>query len=471
MPKKVELGIEGGMSNNLLAQLQDLLYTHLDNRAEAIWELLIALSGNEHAASPVELSLHPLFQRQHSSVYAAIHAFVGNEGVLRKAAGLVAPRPQQRTYWRMSVDATAHPRPYARTLPERQYVHAPTPTPGQKPVTVGHAYSSVMLLPERTREEPPWVIPLDVRRVRPDENVEMIGAEMLCALLQDEDMPWHGELTAIAGDVKYSQRGCLLRLTSCSNAVPVVRVRSNRVFYRKYVPPADAPPRPGHPRWYGERFALNDPATWPTPDALFSWEIPSTRGEVFTVTVHVWQEMLMRGRREEAMHTRPFTLLRVEIRNASGRKVHRRPMWLILFGPRRQELTPKDAVETYFQRFDHEHFLRFGKQRLLLTKTQTPDADREAAWWRLAFLAYLLLWAARPLAQAQWRPWERRLPAARRPHLSPTQVQRDFSRIITALDLLPPKPKPRGKPSGWPQGQRRERRPYQSVVKKKKKAA
>jgi len=121
----------------LLAQLLDTLYTHLDNRAEAVWELLIALSGNEHARSPVKLSLHALFQRQHSSVYAAIRSFAEHEGVLRKLAEMAAPRPKQHAFWRMSVDATANPRPYARTLAERQYVYAPAPTPGQKPVAVG----------------------------------------------------------------------------------------------------------------------------------------------------------------------------------------------------------------------------------------------------------------------------------------------------------------------------------------------
>jgi len=294
------------------------------------------------------LSLHALFQRQHSSVYAAIRSFAEQEGVLRKLAGMAAPRPKQHAFWRMSVDVTANPRPYARTLAERQYVYAPAPTPGQKPVAVGHAYSSVLLLPERERAEPPWVVPLDVRRVRPEEDGEWVGAEMLCALLADESMPWHGELVAVAGDVKYSKRAFLLRLTACPNAVAVTRVRSNRVFYRTYEPPPDAKPKRGHPRWYGARFALNDPATWHTPDAVLSWEITSARGKVHTVTVRAWKQMLMRGRRQEAMHMRPFTLLRVEVRDASGRLVHRRPMWLILFGPRHQELPLQAATATYY---------------------------------------------------------------------------------------------------------------------------
>ena len=34
-------------------------------------------------------------------------------------------------------------------------------------------------------------------------------------------------------------------------------------------------------------------------------------------------------------------------------------------------------VETFLQRFDIEHFFRFGKQRLLLTAAQTPNVETE----------------------------------------------------------------------------------------------
>ena len=46
---------------------------------------------------------------------------------------------------------------------------------------------------------------------------------------------------------------------TCTTAV---RVASNRTFYRQAqddVQPATA----GHPTWYGARFALGDPTTWP----------------------------------------------------------------------------------------------------------------------------------------------------------------------------------------------------------------
>ena len=44
---------------------------------------------------------------------------------------------------------------------------------------------------------------------------------------------------------------------------------------------------------------------------------------------------------------------------------------------------------------DVEHLLRFGKQRLLLNASATPEVEHEENWVELSFLAYVQLWAAR----------------------------------------------------------------------------
>jgi len=47
----------------------------------------------------------------------------------------------------------------------------------------------------------------------------------------------------------------------------------------------------------------------------------------------------------------------------------------IIIGHRRHEVHSKQAAQAYRQRFDHEHFLRFGKRNLLFTAYQTPEAE------------------------------------------------------------------------------------------------
>jgi hypothetical protein len=118
--------------------------------------------------------------------------------------------------------------------------------------------------------------------------------------------------------------------------------------------------------------------------------------------------------------------------------------------------------EAYRRRFDLEHFFRFGKQRLLLTHYQTPDTAHEEKWWLLVHLAYLQLWVARPSAQARPRPWET-THAPPRP-LAPTQVQRDFGRILRQIGTPATVPKPRGNAPGRPKGPHGPTRPRQPVV-------
>jgi hypothetical protein len=99
-------------------------------------------------------------------------------------------------------------------------------------------------------------------------------------------------------------------------------------------------------------------------------------------------------------------------------------------GDRRMELSLLDIYEAYLQRYDLEHFFRFGKQKLLLDKFQTPDDQHEEHWWRLVALAYLQLWVAKDAASHLPRPWERYLsvPVDKQP--TPAMMLRDMGRII-----------------------------------------
>lgn len=454
-----------------LRQFRDQLYQHLPNRADTILELLDALSSNLDARTVVELSLNPAFRRHYSALYRGIAAFELDPTVQRRIVAAAVPAPKTRPFWLFSVDVTSQPRPYAFTLSDRGLVYAPQVIRGNQPITVGHQYSTVVALPEKEEQEPPWVIPLDVRRVASHEDKELVGAEQLTDWLQDPRLPFREGLCVVVGDTSYSKPSFLLADVHLSHVVKVVRVRHNRVFYRPYVPPEDAKPRRGRPRIYGDRFALNDPTTWHKPDVDKTHMVTTRRGQVHQVRIRAWHDMLMRGKQGLPMHQHPFTLVCVQVTRPDGRPVYRRPLWLIIFGQRRREVAVWVAFQAYQQRFDHEHFLRFGKQRLLLIAYQTPDTEHEEAWWRLVFLAYLQLWLARRVAKALWRPWEQYLPQPQGGARSPSQVQRDFGRIIRQLGTPARPPKRRGKSPGRRPGQRPPPRPRLPVVRKAKKAA
>lgn len=147
-----------------------------------------------------------------------------------------------------------------------------------------------------------------------------------------------------------------------------------------------------------------------------------------------------------------------------------KPMWLIVIGSRRQEISPTVAYSSFRQRFDIEHMFRFGKQRLLMTQFQTPDVVHEENWIRLVMLSYVQLWAAKDLATHLPRPWERPSDTTNAPIVTPSIVQRDFHRIISEIGKPGHSPKPRGNSFGRVTGQTQPKRSVHPVVKKQSKS-
>ena len=177
--------------------------------------------------------------------------------------------------------------------------------------------------------------------------------------------------------------------------------------------------------------------------------------------------MLMRGKRKPIyipMHRYFFTLARICLYNANDALAYPQALWVIVMGEKRDTLNLLDIFTTYDQRYDLEHFFRFGKQRLLLDGFQTPEVQHEENWWFLAHLAYLQLWVARSYAENHPHPWEGSLPASKTQSLSPTRVQRDFGRIIRQIGTPAALPKPRGYSPGRPKGTLLAPRPHLQPV-------
>lgn len=262
-----------------LQQFREELYQFFTTRPDALLDLLDALSSSPNARSVVELSLSPLFRREYSSVSDAItHLFQASgpekadeerqawQKELAQLIGRYLPAPQQRKFWLLGTDVVPISRPFALTLADRTFVYQPTPVRGNKPVTIGHQYSVAACLPEKEHpDDPPWVVPLHVRRVQSEEKATVVGAEQLTALLQDEAQPFHDALCVHVADSTYSAVGYLGRIGPQRNLVSLTRVAENRVFYRQF-PTEQGNGGPGHPRWYGEPFNLKDSATWGSPD-------------------------------------------------------------------------------------------------------------------------------------------------------------------------------------------------------------
>ena len=164
----------------------------------------------------------------------------------------------------------------------------------------------------------------------------------------------------------------------------------------------------------------------------------------------------MRGTRQYPMHDHPLTLVRVRVTDPHGRPIFLRPLWLTVIGNKRHQLSLRQVYTAYRQRYNIEHFFRFGKQRLLTTCS--PDVEHEENWWQITQLAYVQLFLACQLAEYLPKPWERYLPPYKAQVASPSVVQRDFGRIIRTIEPKPVLPKPRGKSPGRPKGTNQLRR-------------
>jgi len=452
---------------NEFQQFRQELYQNFNKRADSALELVDALCSYPAANSPVELTLAPVFRRSYTALYKTITDVAWENIPVAQLLGAYLPHPEQRRFWLLGVDVTAQPRPFASTLEDRGFVYHPNAVAGNKPVTIGHQYSTVALLPE---QEPgvtnSWVVPLVTGRVPTDADKELVGADQMRALLDDESLPWHDELVVEVGDTSYSKPVYLHANRHYANLVTIARARSNRTFYRQFVY-ADGQYPAHHPQWYGEAFKLPDPTTWGDPDLETTFTETSRRGKAYTVVIQGWQNMLMRGKHKPVripMQRYPFTLVKITRYDEDGHQAFKRPLWLIVVGERRDELSLRDIYAAYSARTDMEHFFRFGKQRLLLTASQTPETVREERWWHLVHLAYAMLWMARHLAQHLPRPWERHLPTAKNREMSPTLVQRDFERLIQQLGTPAQPPQPRGKSPGRPAGMKLPPRPRRKVV-------
>jgi hypothetical protein len=465
-----------------LSQLQHFreeLYHFFTARRDALLDLLDALSSSPYVRSVVELSLSPLFRREYGSIGDAIaHVFQPShpdqaeadrqiwQKELAQLIGRYLPAPQRRKFWLLGTDVVPIPRPFAPTLPDRTFVHQPNAVAGNKPVTIGHQYSVLAFLPEPTHpDDPPWVVPLNMRRIQSDEKATVVGAEQLAALLEDETQPFHAALCVHVADSVYSAAEYLGRVGAHRNLVSVTRLAQNRVCYRQFRA-QQAAGSSGHPHWYGQPFDLKESTTWGWPDETAETTFTTKQGRTYRVRLQAWHNLLRRGKHGLPMQRYPFTLIRAAVIDEQGQLVFKHALWLIVLGERRGELSLVEAWEAYGQRYDLDHYFRFGKQRLLMAAYQTPEVEHEENWFVLVQLATVQLWLACEVAGVRLRPWERYLPQRASGVASPSQVQRDWERIIRQIGTPAQPPKRRGNAPGRAQGTRLERRPRQPVVKK-----
>lgn len=235
-------------------QFRQDLYDCFDARPDTVMDLLDALASNTSARSTVELSLNPLFRRDYSALYKAISQSSASRRAepgatdpaksddsspedsleqLLTVLAQVVPAPKTRPYLLLGLDATPNPRPYARTLGDRTFIYQPNPIKGNKPINIGHPYSILSVLPEKSPAQPgTWVIPLSASRVESQQTEREVGTKQINKLLNHPAFSDPNQFYVLVVDSGYSARPFLSEQGQQENLVTVARVRSNRVFYQ-----------------------------------------------------------------------------------------------------------------------------------------------------------------------------------------------------------------------------------------------
>lgn len=459
---------------NTFKSFRDNIYDFFQSRRDAAFELVDSLSSNTAANSVVELSLNPVHRRNYCSITRVIDEFYPKNSdkksindSLTKILAQECVLPTTRNYYLFGVDCTPNPRRYAPTQKDRGFVYAPNTISGNKPVTIGHQYSIAALLPEKIGNNiPPWILPLSCHRVTTDEKGPIIGMQQITRCIQSQEK-FKTKICVVASDSAYSNPECISENCKNPNQVQISRVRSNRIFH--YPSDDENNRKIGRKKQFGDQFKLKDKSTWIESDESLSFITATKKGKKQTVEIKCWNNIIMRGKNKENGADYPFRLVQICVYKESGELFFKKPLWLIVAGEKRFELSLKNIFDGYRQRFDIEHFFRFGKNKLLMDKTQTPDVNHEEAWWQLIMISYTQLYLARNIAKNEPKPWEKYLPLFKSDNeISPTQVQKDFGRIIQTFGTPALPPKRRKNAHGRQKGEKQIPRIRYSVVQKSK---
>ncbi len=403
---------------NKLIQFRQAAYGQLGNARDALFELSDAVIQMQHVQSFAELSCAPAFRRKWPSVYEALQdGRPQRAGLLRLYLRELAAKKRLV----LAGDHTAWPRLWAETLRGRSYQHQPSPIPGRRPVTIGHGYSTLAVIPEAQGS---WALPLLHERVGNQKPVES-GARQLQQVCQGLDVRplslWDSEYGCAA----------FLLATAEVRADKLIRLRTNLCL--------EGPTKPrtssrGAPPKHGVKFNFKDPSPWWEPDQIVEYTDP-----VFgSLIVRIWKGL----RFSKALACR-MIVAQVERLQAPGTRRKPKILWFGWVG----EDPPEHWWSLYDRRYPVDHWYRFAKGRLHWTLPLLATPEQGERWSDLMPFLTWELWLARKIVQDNPLPWQKP-----QPHLAPGRVCQGMQNILVAIGTPTRTCKTRGKSPGWPTG-------------------
>lgn len=392
---------------------------------DALFNLLDALLTQEQATSLVELSLSPHFERKWSSVYEALEDGNIDQQQLQEVFARYLPRAHTGDPLRIAVDTTGIARPKAVTSADRSAQPVHNLVEGEKPVTFGWQFSTLVALPETPSS---WTYILDQQRVSTSTTAAQVAFAQLSQVVPH--LPHH---TIAIMDRGYDSAWLWCQCSTLPITGTLIRLKANRCFYRPAPPPTG---RRGAPRKHGDKLQPNDETTHGKPDG--HWESPDAAWR--PIQISWWQHLHLK----EADWLE-LTVIRVERPYATNKERDPRVSWFVWIGDQQTDMA--QVALGYVHRFSQEHGYRFDKQCLLWDEPQVRTPERFERWSWIVAIVHNLLVLARHVVAAELRPWETK-------HREPTpqQVRRGMNKLLPQLGTPARPPQPRGKSPGRSKG-------------------
>jgi hypothetical protein len=433
-----------------LTNFRQHMYQLFTRRRDALFDLTDALLTTGAVLSPAHLSLAASFQRGWGSVYDALVDGQIDDKAMETLLSRHALEHAEPIY---AVDASVWPRCDAETSPQRAfYYHASRHSAGQ-PIVAGWAYHWIA---QTSLTRTSWTAPMKVRRLKPDDNVNLVAVEQIKELLHDS--PESDGLPIFVFDAGYEPVQ-LAQAWGPLRAAALVRLRAGRCFYADPTEQAAT----GRPPRHGHKFICADQATWPTPDQDYTTE-DNQYGRVHVRAWHnlhtIPQQHAKRGTRGPRPLMRGILIL-VEVSRLPKHTREPKPLWLWWHASEPPMLSY--VWQASISRFGLEHTFRFVKQTLKWTVPRVRHPEQADRWTWLVVLAYTQLRLARPLVADAHLPWEKPLAEGK---LTPYRVRREFSSLLGHLPTLVKLPKPCGRSAGRPKGRLSGHAPRYPAVKK-----
>jgi hypothetical protein len=447
-----------------LTRFRHEFYSSLTRRSDALFELTDALlCADGPVRTLVDLTLVAEHRRGHGAMYDALnHGRVEPERFRRTLASLPLPRTADGRIV-LAVDVSPWLRSDAPTSAERLFCHVYGRGRNQAQLIPGWPFSFVAALePGRTS----WTALLDAVRLGPADDATTVTADQLRAVVDRLITAgrWqHGDPDIlIVTDAGYD----ITRLAFVLADLPVEllgRIRSDRVL--RLPKPPRAPGSTGRPPKHGPEFALDKPATWPTPAQVTITETTRYGTAIATSWDRLHPRLTHRGcwlDHDGALPVIEGTLIRLQVEHLPGDRSPK-PVWLWSSTTAASAADVDRWWQSFLRRFDLEHTFRLLKQTLGWTRPKIRSPEAADRWTWLVIAAHTQLRLARPLAEDLRRPWEKPAPPGR---LTPARVRRGFRNLRATTTLPASAPKPTRPGPGRPLGSRnRTRTPAYDVGK------